>query len=200
MTSIANTDYYFPGAITGIAFGALMMTLFGCVWLVWGLVEMPISSLWWKLAVPLVGAALLVPCLVMFRLGLKAGRKAGPPNPAQKRESGRMGRTFGIVFAAEFVLIFTAVNVLQHFHLEQYYISAIAIIVGLHFLPLGRLYQYRPYYLVGTLMALLGLLSLGISFPVRDTGLGLSVGIILWLTCIALIRRGFQLAREVPAL
>ena len=183
--------------LTGTAFGVFMMTMFGGVWLAWGLLNLRADSPWLIAALALAAIALLIPCFGMFQIGHRAGKQA-PLTSEQKQVQRKMGRTFGIIFAAEGVGILVAVNVLNNLRLESYVLSAIAAIVGLHFLPLARLYRFSLYYVVGAVIVLDSLISLALASPMREIAVGLSMGAILWLTCGAVLRRGF-LAGAPPA-
>jgi hypothetical protein len=195
MTTTASPNEI-PGAITGAAFGVMMMTLFGAAWLAWGFQSMRADSPWLVAAVTLGIIALLVPCFGMFQIGRRAGKQAAPLSASQKRVQNQMGRTFGIIFGAEGLLIFLAVNVLINFHLEPYIMTVVAAIVGLHFLPLARLYRVPLYYWVGGVMLADALVSVALPSPTREIAVGLSMGAILWLTCVLVLRRGFLLAHH----
>lgn len=195
MTTTASSNEI-PRVITGAAFGVMMMTLFGTAWLAWGLQCVGADSPWLIPALVLPAIALLIPCFGMFQLGRRAGKQAAPLTASQKRAQSRMGRTFGIVFGAEGLLIFLAVSALTHFHLEAYIMTAVAAIVGLHFLPLARLFRVPLYYWVGGVMLANALLSLALASPTREIAVGLSMGAILWLTCVLVLRQGFQLAHH----
>jgi len=197
MTTTAPTNVI-PYVIKGSAFGVLMMTLFGTAWLAWGLQSQLAASPWLGAVLVLPAIALLVPCFGMFQVGRQAAKRAASLTAEQKRQQGRMGMMFGIIFAAEGLLIFLAVNVLGKLHLELYLINAVAAIVGLHFLPLARLYRFPLYYWVGGVMVADALLLLALPSPIRQIAVGLSMGAILWLTCVLVLRRGFRLAHEQP--
>jgi hypothetical protein len=185
-----------PRVIIGAAFGVLMMTLFGTAWLAWGLHNTHADSPWLIPALVLPAIALLVPCFGMFQAGRRAAKQAAPLTTEQERVQSRMGIMFGIIFGAEGLLIFLAVNVLVNLHLDPYIINAVAAIVGLHFLPLARLYRVPLYYWVGGVMVADALLSLALPSPTREIAVGFSMGAILWLTCVLVLRQGFQLARH----
>jgi hypothetical protein len=193
MTTAASPNEI-PRVITGAAFGVMMMTLFGTAWLAWGLQSVGADSPWLIAALVLPAIGLLVPGFGMFQLGRWAAKQAAPLTASQKLAQRQMGRTFGIVFGAEGLLIFLAVNVLTHLHLEPYIMTAVAAIVGLHFLPLARLFRVPLYYWVGGVMVADALLSLALPSPTREIAVGLSMGAILWLTCVMVLRRGFLLA------
>ena len=198
MTTTASSNEI-PRAITGAAFGVMMMTLFGTAWLAWGLQNMRANSPWLIPVLVLPAIALLVPCFGMFQIGRRAGKQAAPLTASQKRVQSRMGITFGIVFGAEGLLIFLAVNVLTHFHLEPYIMSVVAAIVGLHFLPLATLFRVPLYYWVGGVILADALVSVALPSPTREIAVGLSMGAILWLTCILVLRRGFLMAHNQQA-
>lgn len=183
-------------AIKGMAFGVLMMTLFSVAWLAWGLQNKLSGSPWVIAALVLPAIALLIPCLGMFRIGHQAGKRAAPLTADEKRGRSKMGRMFGIIFGAEGILIFVAVNVLMNLHLETYIMSTVAAIVGLHFLPLARLYRFPLYYWVGGVMLADALISLVLASPTREIAVGLSMAAILWLTCVLVLRRGFLLVHD----
>ncbi len=195
MTTTASPNEI-PRVITGAAFGVLMMTLFGTAWLAWGLQNVRADSPWLIAALVLPAIALLIPCFGMFQIGRRAGKRAAPLSASQKRVQRQMGITFGIIFGAEGLLIFLAVNVLAHFHLKPYLMTVVATIVGLHFLPLARLYRVPLYYWVGGVMLADALVSLALPSPIREIAVGLSMGAILWLTCVLVLRQGFLLAHH----
>lgn len=198
MTTTASPNEI-PGVIIGAAFGVVMMTLFGTAWLAWGLYNTRADSPWLIPALVLPAIALLVACFGMFQMGRRAAKQAAPLSAGQKRAQSRMGMMFGIIFGAEGLLIFLAVNVLTHFHLESYIMTAVAAIVGLHFLPLARLYRVPLYYWMGGVMLADAVVSLALPSPTREIAVGLSMGAILWLTCVLVLRHGFQLAHSQTA-
>ena len=190
----SKSSFYRPRAITGMASGMFIMTLFGAAWFSWGLAATHISHVWLTTLLACSGLALLVAAISLFRLGRRTARQDGPPNPDQKRALRRMGRWYGIIFAAEFVAIWIAVNFLYHFHGDPYIAPVIALIVGIHFVPLARLFRFPGYYLVAAAIIAVSLLSFDIPCPLRETVVGLGLGAILWFTCAAMIRGGLHLA------
>jgi uncharacterized membrane protein (UPF0136 family) len=148
------------------------------------------------LVVAVFAVSLLLPGLGLFRIGRRVEQQSGPATPEQKREESRMGRIFGLVFAAEGVLILVAANVLRYLHLDHCIPSAIALIVGLHFLPLARLYRRPEYTVVGWVMSALAVASLALPSPVRESTVGLGMATLLWVTCALILRKAFRLGRS----
>ena len=186
-----------PRAMTGMAFGALIMGFFGCVWMTWALASMNVPTPLLITAVVAFAASVWIPAARLLRQGSAASKLAAPLTPEEDREQSRMGRLFGLVFAAEGVLIFLAINVLNNLHLGGYAISAIAGIVGLHFLPLAHLFRRPMYYVVGTIMTVAALVSIAIPASIRISALASTMSAILWITCVLITRKGFALAREL---
>ena len=187
-----------PRAMTGMGFGALIMGFFGCVWLGWGLGAMNLRASIVIAAVVAFAASLWIPAVGLLRNGLRASKQAAPLTPEQQRERSRMGRNFGLVSAAEGVLILVAINVLNNLGLGDYAITAIAAVVGLHFLPLARLFRRPMYYVVGVIMTLAAVLSIAVPASIRISALASTMSVILWVTCVLILRKGFALARELP--
>jgi hypothetical protein len=186
--------------MTGMAYGAIIMGFFGCLWLFWALASMNVRTPVVVAAVLVFAASLWIPAAALLRNGMIATKLAVPLTPEQEREQSRMARIFGLVFAAEGVLIFLAVNLLNNSGLGAYAISAIAAIVGLHFLPLARLFQRPLYYVSGTIMTAAALVSLAIPEPVRISALASGMSLIVWLTCVLVVRKGFTLGRTLQGI
>jgi hypothetical protein len=152
------------------------------------------------LAVAVFATSLIVPGSRILRIGREAAKAAGPPSAEMGREQKRMGMMFGIIFGGEGVLIFAAVNVLNNLQLGEYVISAIAAIVGLHFLPLARLYRLPMYYVVGGIMTAAALVSLALPASIRMSALAITMSVIVWATCAIVIRKGFALGKQVSGI
>lgn len=116
------------------------------------------------------------------------------------------GWKFGLVFLTEFVLIGVANIVLSILNKQEFAIPLTALIVGLHFLPLARLFRVNMYYGVGILMSLLAIVA--IIAVLFNSGLSLAIlygwsmvvafgcALILWVTDIELIRQGMRLLQS----
>jgi hypothetical protein len=122
--------------------------------------------------------------------------------PTSQREN-RTGMWFGIVFAAEGILIGVASVICNMINRFDLFFPIMAIIVGLHFLPLAALFQVRSYYLVGALLCVLALITL---FAVPERGnlgdrpitvqwvvLGFGAALILWAVGLGLWLLGRRL-------
>src|SRR5689334_19836621 len=87
-------------AITGMGMGTILMTIFGTVWLVWGMQVAEIHGWWPGVVIFLVELPLLLAGLGVVRIGKDAGKRAGAMTPDEKLANKKKGRIFGLVFGA----------------------------------------------------------------------------------------------------
>ena len=78
---------------------------------------------------------------------LPTGSIAGGGSDMAKRKE---GKRFMILFIIEAVAILVLKNVLANSGLDDYFIPCLALIVGLHFFPLARIFKRSFDYFVGT--------------------------------------------------
>lgn len=174
------------GAHQGRAIGALVMTAFGAIWMITG--ANALSILNWEiwLIVAIVTGLL---CLVALRQ-LQAARRI-PKTPAtasQAKSIQTRRRRFGIILAFEWVPILLVAFVLGRLGHPDFILPAIAVIVGLHFIPLARLFDFPLYYWTGSSFVLVAVASFAIDhLALRQAITCLGCGLALWLTTAAVL-------------
>jgi len=181
--------------VLGLGRGGLFGTLFGAGWLSWGL------SAAHKFTLPIgvlvcAAAAFLVACAVYF---IRRGRSLRKKYPALDQSTGRkMNRQFSIIFIAEFVGIGLVAFSSSALHRPDLTADWIAIVVGLHFLPLGKLFHYPVYSAAGIAIVLWCFLC-WILFRGKalTAWAATGTGIILWATSVHAFRRARQFARGI---
>jgi hypothetical protein len=167
-------------AKAGRAKGAMFFAVFGGLWLgLWAHTEYP-DSLVSLLGVAGLAALLLVAAYRVYRAhaqGLKA--------LAQAPEGRRRARMFNLVNAAQWSVIGVAALVLSQTGHATLILPAAILIIGLHFVPLARLFAYPPHYLTGAAMMVLACVYplLAPEGPDSDVG-ALGAGLILWLSAL----------------
>ena len=154
--------------------GIWVLNIFAALWFVVGAVGAGLP--WGMLAVPAVISGALI------GWGLRTTGAEPPRNP-------NVGRLVGIWSAVEGVAIFIAANVCMNIGAHDAVVPAIAIIVGLHFLPLARGIPLPLYYATGAALAAVGLAALLLPGPERMGVTGLGAAAILWVSCVLLIRQ-----------
>ncbi|HVZ44507.1 MAG TPA: hypothetical protein VHA82_11910 [Ramlibacter sp.] len=153
----------------------MFFSVFGGCWL----------ALWahGTFSAPLTAYALIgVATFVFFSIVLRTYRRHAPAlNAEPDAQEQRRSRNFHIVNAAQWVLLLVVGNILANMRLSVWIIPAAIFIIGAHFVPLARIFEYPPHYITGTAMMSLAALypllaSAGPGSPVGCLG----AGIILW--------------------
>ena len=149
------------------------------------------AALWGGAAV--VGAHLALwlialPVLVSGAIVLWSERALAHVGP--RPDADRVGRLIGIWSAVEGVAMFAAANVLINLGMSDAVGPALAIIVGLHFLPLARGIPVPLYYATGGALVAAGAAALLLPGPHRLPATGAAAALILWISAAAIILRG----------
>jgi hypothetical protein len=193
-------------AVRGSAVGIFFMAFFGTLWAYTGIMGL---NGW---GVPLLLIAAITICIVLFICGvslIRASREL--TNQVSKTDFRRGNRTmfwFNIIFAAEGLAIFITIAVCNATRHSELIPLIIAIIVGVHFLPLAHLFRVRIYYFTGTLLCLLAIITL-LFVPEKVTlgeyqinafmsVVGFGSALILWGTSLAIWLIGRRLLGIIP--
>lgn len=164
----------------GRAFGAMIFTFMGAIWIAAGC-QLALGANY------LVFGLILLIALIIIAMAYRRYRQHLPLSTqlAETPERKKMMRQFNLINAAQWVAILVSVNVLNNIGLSAWTIPAVILIVGLHFLPLARVFNNPPHYLTGSAM-----IALALSYPFLlpgggDNPLGcLLTGLILWISAI----------------
>jgi len=93
-------------------------------------------------------------------------------------------RSFFVVVALEGLGVFVAVNLAANLHHPALTMPAIGLVVGLHFLPLAKIFRAPSYRLTGLALCGLAIGSAFIDGDARAVTLGLGAAAILWATML----------------
>ncbi|MGE7758622.1 DUF7010 family protein [Peribacillus sp. NPDC097895] len=181
-------------AVRGSGIGVIFMAFFGTMWA--GIGVMGLQG--WGF--PYVELVAIITGIIMVIGGISfihASRKM----PVQVSEKGarhlkRIGFWFNMVFLAEALLIVAAIAICNMIDQTDLIPGVIAIIVGIHFLPLASLFKIKLYYVTGVLLCLLALITLLVVPRTIMFGdhriiaqlslLGFGCALILWATGLTL--------------
>ncbi len=175
--------------------GAAILTLFGSAWCIVALALWPAHPIW---SIP-AGSAATIVLLALCVIRLQPLRNIPSiHDPVAAARGKRVGKLFGIIFATESGLIWLCATLLARLVLSIWTPIAIAVIVGLHFIPLARLVDVPLYYWTGVL-CVLGMLVCSL---IRDAGTrllcaGLIMATMFWLTAVLLLLKA-KLIGPVP--
>ncbi|MDB4922127.1 hypothetical protein [Mucilaginibacter sp.] len=195
-----NQPHLIPAAaVKGIASGLLMMAFFTLIWAGIAYGGLYNSILVWTLIVfPVLAIAFIVKGISLFRIAKYFPKVESEED---KTEGKKTGMWFGIIFGAEGLLIFIAINIVTNIGHPELTIPVIALVVGLHFYPMARVFKRTIDYYLATWSTVIAIL--GITFSLNHTlsqpnvlafiGIGLAVA----TSCYGLymMRRGKELPR-----
>jgi hypothetical protein len=181
-------------AFRGSGIGVIFMAFFGTLWAGTGVMGLQGWGFpYVELAAILVGIIMVIGGISLIHASQKMSNQVSE-NGARRLK--RIGFLFNMVFIAEGLLIGIAIAICNLIDQIDLIPGVIAIIVGIHFLPLASLFQIKVYYATGVLLCLLALITLLI---VPDTVmfgehqilaplslLGFGCTLILWTTGLTL--------------
>ena len=145
-----------PKALTGMMIGSSIMYVFAMLWFLLGLSGGRFFPLEMKVAVAIVGLALGAAIAVLAVRAHRISRGAPAPTAEQLETGRKASRRFGLINGIQWgavVAVIVALNVVGR---PDFIAPAIAVIVGLHFLPLAGLFEQPVYYVTGILGCLIG--------------------------------------------
>ncbi|WP_454801542.1 hypothetical protein [Mucilaginibacter phyllosphaerae] len=151
--------YMIPATtIKGTATGLLMMAVFTVIWA--GIAYDGLHGTAYALLLvifPLLGIYFIVKGGALFKIAKNFPKLTAEADIAEEK---RRGKWFGIVFGAEGLGIFIGINVVVNLGHPELTIPVIALVVGLHFYPMGKIFKRTiDYYLAtwSTLIAVCGI-------------------------------------------
>lgn len=173
----------YGSAPQGRAIGALIMTGFGALWMAMGVRVLPRISRDWRvwLAIALLTGILSVTGVKQLRSGRQSDTSGSRPVVSDAER--RAGNRFRIVLWLEWIPIVAIVVILNSMRRPELIMPAIALVVGLHFIPLARIFGFPLYYVTGAFMIALTLAAFLSQDPLRRQAIvGVGCGITLWAT------------------
>lgn len=168
----------------GRAVGAIFFAFFGGVW---ALIGYDLGG--WRTPLLLILPAALA--LILLLAAIRVVRRSrGAMIAARGRpEYVRMRRRFRAINAGQWIVAILAVYVLHDFRLDEWTVPVIMLIVGLHMLPLARVFRYRPHYVTGAALIFTALLYPLASRSGPASALGcMLAAVTLWLSAIWSLR------------
>lgn len=183
--------------VIGTSRGALISAMFGAGWLGWGL---GIAKAFNGLVAPLFGctALLLFACSIYFIRKGRRLRKVRPGAGASTRPSIR--KWFLLVTLMEFIAIAFVAIMANRLHRADLAADWCAMIVGLHFLPLAKIFRAPRYGVLGILIIIWCALSWALFQSSAITiSASIGTGILLWGSCAASLFRARRIAQSTGA-
>ncbi|MER7004384.1 hypothetical protein ABT297_15245 [Dactylosporangium sp. NPDC000555] len=173
----------------GLAQGVLIMVVFGLSWSVIAVTGLSAPAA--LTALLIMAAAALAGATWWTARRLRAGSPSGRP----RRVSPNSRSVFTAVNAAQWVLIVASVFVVVRAGQPALLWPIVGLIVGLHFLPLAKVFDVSVYWLTGTLMMLAAVAGI-VAFAYDASNgavravVGFPAAVVLWSTSLLVAKRG----------
>ncbi|MFD0021067.1 hypothetical protein [Streptomyces sp. NPDC058382] len=167
--------------------GTVVLSVFAAVWAfagASGLTSSGASAAIEIVAVPLTAVAIVL-----------AYRKGAAPSPRMVNLPGNWARAVGIVNVVEVAAVFAVIAASNASGHPEFIPAAVALVVGLHFFPLARLYdqwQYKGTAVLLSAVAVVGfvLVAAGLSGESVRAVVGLGSAAVLWASAYHVAVRG----------
>jgi hypothetical protein len=189
-------------AVRSIASGLLMMAIFTLMWTGIAFGSLYPAKSWYALLIfPLFSILFVVNAVRLFSISKYFPKLTSEADIAEGKRSGKW---FGIIFGAEGLGIFIAVNTVIYLGHADLTIPVIALVVGLHFYPMAKLFKRTfDYYLAtwSTLIAVIGImLILKKVYPFETVDAFVGIGLAIATSCygVYMMMRGRKIAKPVP--
>lgn len=158
-----------------VGIGALILTVFGCVWLLAGILLLDLVKS--DLLLIIVGSYSFL--LAVFSIWQMLGGGKGEPLVSDPELSERIFKATNIALWTTVAVIILILNFLNKADWLPWIVS---MIVGLHFIPLARAFQLRSYLVVAAVILLLNVVLLVLHTPLRNAYSCVGTGTILLIT------------------
>jgi len=173
--------------LSSMATGVMFFAVFGSGWLFWSLIARQEISATTAIAVE-IGTLVLLAAAVYIKRQAKRWPRV-PDDP-------RVGRAFAWITAIEWTAVAAVAFLCARFHWDAYLPSAVAVIVGLHFYPLARVFRNPLHYVTGTVLVVWASAAAATVPADRLPGItALGTGAILWAAAVVTLARGLILFR-----
>lgn len=146
------------GAVKGTATGLFMMCFFTLIWAGVAFGGLRKTGYEWFLAIfPLLSIVFFIKGIALFKMA-----KGIPESTSEtdKAEQKRIGKWFGITFGAEALGIFIGINLVVNLGYPELTLPVMALVVGLHFYPMAKIFKRKIDYYLATFSTLFALSSM----------------------------------------
>ena len=160
------------------AWGALIMSFFGAVF--------ASLTLYWQWH--LSGAALAWPFAAFVLIGIAASYVIHKPGegikPSEREQRAIMWSSIG-----EGIGLFLASNIVINLHRPDLLLPSMAVVVGLHFLPIAFAAEFRPFYALGVVLIAIAAAGFVVGGPTGGELAGFMAAGALWFASGIAVRR-----------
>jgi hypothetical protein len=162
--------------------GSIIMSFFGAVFL-------SLTLMWQR---HVWGPVLILPFLIFAVIGsaaLYVLRQSGGGNAL----SDRAKRALVWSSTGEGIGIFIAINIVMNLHRPEWRLPAIALVVGLHFLPIAYGAAFRAFYILGAALIVVALIGFAAPTPLGGYIAGIVAAMCLWTASLLGVLRDWRI-------
>jgi hypothetical protein len=191
--ALPATPRFGAGFLKGRMRGALICGFFGAAWMYEALYFGNIATPVWLAAITILTLTLVVWPVVRLRVYRPLAYSA-----ADRAFWASIAKPYWINFAIEWALCFIAAIWLSHHQRYDLIPHFLGVIIGLHFLPLGKLFKLPLYYLTGIVMVVgvLATLAIPAGYARNIAACGID-GLALWTTAVVLLGQDWLSSNEL---
>jgi hypothetical protein len=173
------------GQLKGSARGALICAIFGSAWMYWAVAVSGNPTPVWFSIVTLPAVAFIARAILRVRAVRHLASSA-----AELEHSRAFRKFFWVDVGIEWGLCGVAVFALARFGRGDLIPQVVGVIIGLHFLPLVKIFRAPTYYWTGGVIVVVALGSLLVHRGhTRDISACTAVGLTLWVTSVVILFR-----------
>jgi hypothetical protein len=188
--------------------GATILIAMGFVWLGWGYGYVPKL---WPIASTRAGLGFGLGWAVMYAATIEllvTANRAWRKDHARLRIAALSGaelwrrnsKSFRRITMFEGIGCGLVVMLALTLHRPDLMAAGISLVVGLHFLPLARLFRMPVYYRAGAAVVIGDLLCVALfSGPAITIGVGMATGVVFWIVAIRMLLHRHGLAQELES-
>jgi len=197
-----NEPHVMPGAaVKGIATGMIMMAVFTIMWAAIAYQGLDGGNYWIVLLIfPVLSIVFVINAVKLYSISKYFPKLTSEADLAEEK---RMGKWFGIIFGAEGLGIVIGINVVINLGHPDLTVPVIALVVGLHFFPLAKVFKRTiDYYLAtwSTIIAILAIVfTLNKTLTPQAVFAFMGTGLAIATSCygIYMMMRGWKLPKPV---
>jgi hypothetical protein len=185
----------FPAAaeVRGRAVGVSLLAFFAIGWTGWGTGgHLPTAA-----QVPIMIAAAILSSVLAATAWRLARRVPVDRDPTP--EQFQVGRRFTWIVAVSWAAVIVAVVVLGVTGYPEMVAAVVCAGIGVHFLPLARLFDVPAYYVTGAALCLISIVTFVLAPATSNAALwtlipGVGAAIVLYATCVVLVSENRRIA------
>jgi hypothetical protein len=177
----------------GRAVGAIVCAGFGAYALYWWVQDAIDAAIQGKQILWFGAIAVVTAILVVWAIANLVTLRHAPRVVLDKRLVRYYRIGYALIVATEGAAISVGGPILGHFHRPDLFGQWIGAVVGIHFLPLGKLFKIPLYYWTGAAISLAAFGSLLISTSALSSALCAGgTGVALWITAVVILSKNLD--------